>query len=290
MTSKIIIAGLVAVAFVAGSIMTEAAVFADKDNDNPKKVKDAGIIAALTAIADAITGIEPDVTVEPTVNVDVPPAEVQIIGIEGPQGPPGILGPEFVDEVDARIAGDNALGTLLDAEKQARISEDNTLQFKIDAEEQARIAGDNTLDVSKQDRVFDFCAPGQSIRVINEDGTVVCEEDSDTKYTAGHGLVLNSGAFAVDTFSLQSRVSDTCPVGQSIRVISTDGTVVCETDNGVLGSASSSGLSQFFDSVSTTRSCPTGHVMVGLTIDANAGSISDNIDEIRFNVLCRALN
>ncbi len=67
MTRKILIAGLVVLAFVAGSIMTDSAVFAEKKGDE-------GIIAALTAIVDAITGIEPNVTV----NVDPTPVEVNI--------------------------------------------------------------------------------------------------------------------------------------------------------------------------------------------------------------------
>jgi len=75
MTSKTIMIGLVALAFVAGSIMTNSAVFAEKDDKGNK-----GIIEALDAIANAISGIDPNV------QVDVPPAEVQIVGVEGPAG------------------------------------------------------------------------------------------------------------------------------------------------------------------------------------------------------------
>jgi hypothetical protein len=43
-----------------------------------------------------------------------------------------------------------------------------------------------TLESSKQNRVSAGCAPGYSIRVINEDGSVVCELDNDSGGDAGH--------------------------------------------------------------------------------------------------------
>lgn len=77
---------LVAVAFVAGSLVTGSVAFADDDKKgNP-------IVNALNNIANAINGIEPSVEVNPTVNV--PPAEVQVVGVEGPSGPPGPQGPQ----------------------------------------------------------------------------------------------------------------------------------------------------------------------------------------------------
>lgn len=48
---------------------------------------------------------------------------------------------------------------------------------------------------SLQERVTGSCATNQSIDTINQDGTVACETDDDTTYTAGDGLELNSGAF-----------------------------------------------------------------------------------------------
>ena len=76
-----------------------------------------------------------------------------------------------------------------------------------------------------------ICPVESSIRVINPDGTVICEEDTDTKYSAGYGLRDNFGEFTVDTNLIQNRISSTCPAGQSIRVINGDGTVVCEVDD-----------------------------------------------------------
>ena len=56
-----------------------------------------------------------------------------------------------------------------------------------------------------------------------------------TSVTAGAGLlggiITASGTIAADTAYLQRRVSATCPVGSSIRVIAADGTVTCQTDN-----------------------------------------------------------
>ena len=70
MTSKTIMIGLVAIAFVAGSVLTSAAVFADEDDDDGNLIVDA-----LNSIATAISGIDPNVTVNPTpveVTVDNP--------------------------------------------------------------------------------------------------------------------------------------------------------------------------------------------------------------------------
>ncbi|MBP1688612.1 MAG: hypothetical protein H6Q33_4755, partial [Deltaproteobacteria bacterium] len=55
--------------------------------------------------------------------------------------------------------------------------------------------------------------------------------DNDTIYTAGAGLALSGTQFRVDTASIQARVNGSCAVGNSIRIIYDDGTVVCETDD-----------------------------------------------------------
>lgn len=54
--------------------------------------------------------------------------------------------------------------------------------------------------------------------------------DNDTIYTAGSGLLLQGGAFSVDTGVIQARVLNTCSEGQSIQSIAANGAVTCETD------------------------------------------------------------
>ncbi len=61
-------------------------------------------------------------------------------------------------------------------------------------------SGDVTLSVDTtaiQQRVTGTCAAGNSIQVINQDGTVTCEADDDTTYTAGNQLSLAGTTFNV---------------------------------------------------------------------------------------------
>jgi len=61
--------------------------------------------------------------------------------------------------------------------------------------------GDVTLNVDTtaiQQRVTGTCAPGNSIQVINQAGTVTCEADDNTTYTAGTGLDLAGTTFSIE--------------------------------------------------------------------------------------------
>jgi hypothetical protein len=102
-----------------------------------------------------------------------------------------------------------------------------------------------------QVRVSSSCSAGSSIRAIAADGTVTCETDDDTTYSAGSGLTLLAGVLAIDPTYTQRRVSGTCAAGSSIREIAQDGTVTCETD----------------DDANTTYSAATPLTLTGTTFD-----------------------
>nr|VFK78028.1 MAG: Dermatopontin [Candidatus Kentron sp. SD] len=99
-------------------------------------------------------------------------------------------------------------------------------------------AGAVTLNVNTnqiQRRVNSGCPAGQSIRVISASGGVTCETDNDsgdiTGVAAGTGLSGGGSAgyvtLSVNTSQIQRRVSRSCSVGQSIREIRADGSVIC---------------------------------------------------------------
>lgn len=50
-------------------------------------------------------------------------------------------------------------------------------------------------------------------------------------YAAGTGLTLTGNTFAVNTTTIQSRVTGTCPAGQAVRAIAANGTVTCQPVN-----------------------------------------------------------
>jgi hypothetical protein len=81
-----------------------------------------------------------------------------------------------------------------------------------------------------QSRISGTCAIGSSIRVVNADGTVSCESDNDTTYTAGTGLILSGTIFNADTTYLQRRVTGTCAVGSTVSAVHADGSVECQMD------------------------------------------------------------
>ncbi len=128
-----------------------------------------------------------------------------------------------------------------------------------------------------QRRVNSSCAAGNSIRVIDADGTVTCETDTDTTYSAGTGLNLTSAAFSADTTYLQRRVSGSCPAGQSIRVIAADGAVTCETDDeggagDITGVTAGTGLSGGGTSGAVTLNANTAYLQRRVGSSCSSGS------------------
>lgn len=117
---------------------------------------------------------------------------------------------------DRRIA---AVPYALQAQEAALAGDADTLDGKQGSEYQALVSG--------------ICTTGSTIRVINPDGTVICETDADTNYTAGFGLGLDEAQFSVITSTIQQRADGICAPGSSIRLINADGTVECEPLNPV---------------------------------------------------------
>jgi len=81
-----------------------------------------------------------------------------------------------------------------------------------------------------QARITGTCGTDSSIRQINTDGSVVCETDDNTTYTAGSGVSLSGTTFSINTSTIQARITGVCSAESSIRVVNSNGTVSCESD------------------------------------------------------------
>jgi len=101
------------------------------------------------------------------------------------------------------------------------------------------ITGAGSLNLAPGYQLPQACTNGQ-VPKSNGAGGWACGTDAAgtgtvTSVTAGTGLtggtITASGTVAADTSYLQRRVSSTCAVGSSIRIIAADGTVTCQTDN-----------------------------------------------------------
>jgi hypothetical protein len=55
-----------------------------------------------------------------------------------------------------------------------------------------------------QNRVSQFCTTGSSIRVINPDGTVICQTDTGTTYTGGAGINVSGSTISVPNLGIAS--------------------------------------------------------------------------------------
>ena len=126
-----------------------------------------------------------------------------------------------------------------------------------------------------QIRIASACGTGQSIQAINADGSVACETDQDTKFTAGAGLTLSGNAFSVDPSLVQARVSGSCVAGKYIRAIDATGAVTCDVDANTVFTAGS-GLqlvgSAFSVNTSVIQARVSGTCGAGQAVQAIDGS------------------
>jgi hypothetical protein len=137
-----------------------------------------------------------------------------------------------------------------------------------------------------QSRVTGSCAAGSSVASVNMDGTVTCESDDvGPTYSNGTGLSLTGTMFAVDTASIQSRVTGACAPGSSLSSVLANGTVTCENDdvgptysNGT-GLSLVSGVFSVNTSAIQTRvvgSCVAGQSIASINAD---GSVTCEVDD-----------
>ena len=79
-------------------------------------------------------------------------------------------------------------------------------------------------------------------------------------YVAGTGLTLTGNSFAANTSVVQSRISNSCPAGSSIRSIDVAGGVACEIDDNTTYIAGS-GVALADGVFSLQRTCAAGEIL-----------------------------
>jgi len=127
------------------------------------------------------------------------------------------------------------------------------------------LSGEVTLNVASTFMLPQTCANGQVTKWNSSTHLWECGDDSDTLYYNGTGLLLSSTTFSADTAYLQRRVGSICSTGSSIRVINSDGTVTCETDDDTtytagIGLTLSSGQFSLLSTYRLPQSCSNNQV------------------------------
>ena len=102
------------------------------------------------------------------------------------------------------------------------------------------ITGAGAINIAPAYQLPQACSNGQ-VPKSNGAGGWACGTDSAgtgtvTSVATGAGLtggpVTTTGTIAVNTATIQARVTGSCPVGSYIRIIAADGSVTCQTDSG----------------------------------------------------------
>ena len=176
------------------------------------------------------------------------------------------------------------------------------------------------LDVAAaqvQLRVAAPCPPGEFIRVVNVDGTVVCGADGNsggtvTSVATGAGLtggpITGSGSLSVATGGITSamiadgsigaldvaptqvqlRVATPCAPGQFIRSVNADGTVVCAADGNSGGTVTSvaagAGLTGGPITGAGTLSVATGGITGAMIADGTIGAADVSSAQVQLRV------
>jgi len=153
----------------------------------------------------------------------------------------------------------------------------DTNSMKIESN-RIKISEHQTAIILKQNRMVGVCEKGASIRIINADGTVVCELDniSDpnggdvTAITVGNGLLAGDTNgdinLTVDTSIIQKKLKNiSCDSGELVSTITEDAHVICSPTNGVSEIIGGTGVSISANDDSA------------VTIDIKPGSINNLI-------------